>query len=341
MSSFTLVQHIVSPTTGNPGSFGVTFGSNSAAGNMIVLAVMAGTNCVGNPTLPTSVSDDNGNQYCGVSATVPGMPTQAIGGLYVALNIKITPNNPITISVGGMTYMGAGCGYGGPSLIAMEFSVPASYLIFGSISNHAASGGNSQTNFLAGALGGPTTGPVYISIGGAANLAGAQACVLFVNAGVDCLAIATEYDTQHASTAWTSNGTVVGYTAETAGTPGGTAKSGCVAMLVTAMSTGCGSVTPALSVSCNSPPNGTVGTAYSHAFTASGGTGPYTYTIVGTVPGLTLSSSGALTGDPTTTGTFFFVIQAVDTLGAAGTVECSITIAAGGGSGPSNYGWTG
>jgi hypothetical protein len=154
---------------------------------------------------------------------------------------------------------------------------------------------------------------------------------------VDCLAIATEYDNQHVSTAWTSNGTVVGYTAETAGSA---ARSGCVAMLVTAMSTGCGSVTPALSVSCNSPPNGTVGTAYSHAFTASGGTGPYTYTIVGTVPGLTLSSGGALTGTPTTTGTFFFVIQAVDSLGAAGTVECNITIAAGGGSGPSNYGWT-
>jgi hypothetical protein len=339
MSSFTLIQHIVSPTTGNPGAFGVTFASNSAAGDMIVLAVMAGTNSGGNPTLPTSVSDDNGNQYCGVSATVPGVPTQATCGLYVALNIKITPNNPITISVGGMTYMGAGYGYGGPSLIAMEFSVPASYLIFGSISNHAASGGNSATNFLAGALAGPTTGPVYISIGGAANLAGAQACVLFVNAGVDCLAIATEYDDQHVSTAWTSNGTVVGYTAETAG---GAARSGCVAMLVTAMSTGCGSVTPALSVSCNSPPNGTVGTAYSHAFTASGGTGPYTYTMVGTVPGLTLSSGGALTGTPTTTGTFFFVIQAVDSLGAAGTVECSITIAAGGGgSGPSNYGWTG
>jgi len=336
VSSFTLIQHIVSPTTGNPGAFGVTFGSNSAAGNMIVLAVMAGTNYGGNPTLPTSVSDDNGNQYCGVSATVPGAPTQATSGLYVALNIKITPNNPITVSVGGMTGMGAGYGYGGPSLIAMEFSVPASYLIFGSISNHSPSGGNSATNFLSGALAGPTTGPVDISIGGGGPT-GAQACALFVNAGVDCLAIATDY-TDSNSTAWTSNGTVVGYTKETAG---GASRSGCVAMLVTAMSTGCGSVTPALSVSCNSPPNGTVGTAYSHAFIASGGTGPYTYTMVGTVPGLTLSSGGALTGTPTTTGTFFFVIQAVDTLGAAGTVECNITIAAGGGSGPSNYGWTG
>ncbi|WP_250901836.1 MULTISPECIES: putative Ig domain-containing protein [unclassified Dyella] len=62
------------------------------------------------------------------------------------------------------------------------------------------------------------------------------------------------------------------------------------------------------------PASGTAEAAYSHTFTASGGTPTYTYALsVGTLPaGLSLSSSGVLSGTPTVAGTFNFTVQATD-----------------------------
>jgi uncharacterized protein YhjY with autotransporter beta-barrel domain len=60
----------------------------------------------------------------------------------------------------------------------------------------------------------------------------------------------------------------------------------------------------------------TVGAAYNQAFTATGGTAPYTFALgdgSGPLPaGLTLSSTGALTGTPTAAGTFPIEVQATD-----------------------------
>lgn len=83
-----------------------------------------------------------------------------------------------------------------------------------------------------------------------------------------------------------------------------------------------------LAASCNAPPDGTVGVAYTHSFTASGGTAPYTFTIsAGTLPGgLTLASDGSVTGAPLLAGTFAFSVQVTDAAAAISIVACSITI---------------
>ena len=63
-------------------------------------------------------------------------------------------------------------------------------------------------------------------------------------------------------------------------------------------------------------PHGTVGVAYSRTITASGGTGPYTFTVTaGSLPpGLsTITSGGLISGTPTTAGTFTFTVTATDT----------------------------
>jgi hypothetical protein len=54
----------------------------------------------------------------------------------------------------------------------------------------------------------------------------------------------------------------------------------------------------------------TVGVAFSQTFTASGGTSPYSYTLVGGSPpsGLSLSSTGVLSGTPTQTGSFTLTV---------------------------------
>ncbi|HEY6137355.1 MAG TPA: putative Ig domain-containing protein [Thermoanaerobaculia bacterium] len=67
--------------------------------------------------------------------------------------------------------------------------------------------------------------------------------------------------------------------------------------------------------------SGTAGTAYpAQAFTAAGGIPPYTYDVVIATlpPGLSLSSSGVLTGTPSTPGRFIFAVNATDSTGTPG-----------------------
>lgn len=84
-----------------------------------------------------------------------------------------------------------------------------------------------------------------------------------------------------------------------------------------------------LAVQCNNPPNGQVGVAYTHTFTASGGTPPYTFAIsAGALPdGLVLDpATGIVSGTPTLFGLFAFTVQVTDSVLATATVNCSILI---------------
>src|SRR5204862_8286380 len=65
------------------------------------------------------------------------------------------------------------------------------------------------------------------------------------------------------------------------------------------------SVNAALTVTSTSLPAGAQNAAYSASVTALGGTTPYTWSLASGAlpPGLTLSSSGAISGTPTGTGT--------------------------------------
>lgn len=100
-----------------------------------------------------------------------------------------------------------------------------------------------------------------------------------------------------------------------------------------------------LQAQCDNPPNGTVGTSYTHNLVAAGGTGgPYTFTQIGGMlpPGLTLATDGTISGTPTAAGKFLFSVQVTDGSSFV-VIDCSIAIcpAGGSGGGASNYGWTG
>jgi outer membrane autotransporter protein len=71
---------------------------------------------------------------------------------------------------------------------------------------------------------------------------------------------------------------------------------------------------PVITLAPTSIPGGTVNAPYSQTITASGGTAPYTYVLQsGTLPnGVTLSSSGVLSGTPTQAGPFTFAVEADD-----------------------------
>lgn len=90
-------------------------------------------------------------------------------------------------------------------------------------------------------------------------------------------------------------------------------------------------------VDCNASPiavnpaamaNGFVGTAYSQTLVATGGTPPRTFTInAGVAPnGLTLSTTGLLSGVPTAEGTYNFTVQATDANGCTGTRAYTVII---------------
>ncbi len=86
------------------------------------------------------------------------------------------------------------------------------------------------------------------------------------------------------------------------------------------------SVTP-VSVTDPGSRTGTVGTATTLDVTASGGTAPYTWTATGLPAGLTITSStGKITGTPTTAGSSSVTVTATDAAGATGTTSFTWTI---------------
>ncbi len=119
-----------------------------------------------------------------------------------------------------------------------------------------------------------------------------------------------------------------GLTLSTAGVLTGTPTAGGtfnITITATDSSTGAGPYTgaqaytltvtaPTIAVAPSSLPNAAIGVAYSETVTASGGIGPYSYSVTsGTLPaGLTLSTAGVLTGTPTAGGTFNFTASATD-----------------------------
>ncbi len=82
-------------------------------------------------------------------------------------------------------------------------------------------------------------------------------------------------------------------------------------------------------------PAGAVGTAYSQRLAASGGTGPYAWSLIGALPaGLTLTGDGVLSGNPIAAGGSSFRLLATDSLGNTVSGACSVVIA------PPAYGTT-
>lgn len=92
--------------------------------------------------------------------------------------------------------------------------------------------------------------------------------------------------------------------------------------------TGEGKVPPTISTTSPLPP-GMVNTPYNLAFTATGGTPPYTWSVEsGVLPaGLTLSGPGMLTGTPSAVVNSNFTVRVAGADGRASTLGCSLTIA--------------
>lgn len=86
-------------------------------------------------------------------------------------------------------------------------------------------------------------------------------------------------------------------------------------------------VNAAMSITTSSLAAGTYSTAYtSVTMAASGGTSPKTWSATGVPTGMSLSTTGVLSGTPTVTGTFSVVFTVTDAAGATATTTLSLLI---------------
>jgi hypothetical protein len=85
---------------------------------------------------------------------------------------------------------------------------------------------------------------------------------------------------------------------------------------------------PPLSIRTDFLPQALQGISYSAQLEASGGVGPYTWTIeTGTLPaGLTMSEAGVIAGRPSTAGSTSFVVRVKDSLGTSSTKSIFLTV---------------
>jgi hypothetical protein len=92
------------------------------------------------------------------------------------------------------------------------------------------------------------------------------------------------------------------------------------------------SATGAVTVTNPGARTGTVGTAISSfTLSATGGTPPYTWTGTGLPTGVTVSSSGTVSGTPTTAGTYNPTVTATAAAGGSGSATFTFTVSGGGG----------
>jgi hypothetical protein len=88
-------------------------------------------------------------------------------------------------------------------------------------------------------------------------------------------------------------------------------------------------VNPRPAINESSLPAGRAGAPYSASLTVTGGTGPFQWTVPngGLPPGIAMSASGALSGTPTSAGSFPVTVRVTDSAGA--TAERTLTIVVG------------
>lgn len=88
---------------------------------------------------------------------------------------------------------------------------------------------------------------------------------------------------------------------------------------------------PSVTISTTTLPGGTAGVAYSQALTAMGGLPPFQWTLAsGTLPaGISLNSSGTLSGTPSAAGTSSFSVQVTDANSSTDTQSLTIQVIGG------------
>ena len=281
------------------GSVTAAFTSNNTAGDLIVAFVR-----MSSTSQTVSVTDDAGNVYA--DAVTQGQSTDGHQiHIWYARNIKAGANS-VTATFSSTNNH--------PFLAIYEY---AGLSTTAPLDKTAAAQGSSSA----------------VSVGPTATTASANELIFvgagFPNAWVGTVTSGSSYTLQQQDTGTsraTTETSVVSSPGSYTGSFSLSASANWSAVIAT-FSAAAAVVPP--TVTTSSLPSGTVGSSYIATLTASGGVTPYAWSIsAGALPaGLSLSSSsGAISGTPTTAGTNSFTVQVKDANNQTGTASLSIAV---------------
>jgi hypothetical protein len=180
-------------------------------------------------------------------------------------------------------------------------------------------GGGSRPITISGTL--PATGTVGVAYSGSLTAAGGNNDYTWTVSGLP--AGVTASNTTSATVTVSGTPTAAGTAAVTYSVRDtkGRIQSGSASIVISA---------PTVAISGTLAATGTVGTAYTGSLTASGGTGPYTWTVTGLPTGITYSGASTATltfaGTPGAAGTSNVVVMVADSSSPANTATYNVSI---------------
>jgi len=313
----------ISGTPQNAGTSDVAFMVTDSSGN----TATADLSITISPDTSTSV---------GVSISPTSASVNTGGKQQFSASVSGTSNTSVTWSVNGVN---GGNGTVGTISSAGLYTAPASVPSGGSVTVKATSA--ADTTKSASATVSITAAPTV-----AVSISPTSASV---NTGGKQQFSASVSGTSNTSVTWSVNGvnggnSTVGtissaglYTAPASVPSGGSVTVKATSAADTSKSASAtvtiNSVAPPVAISTTSLPNGTVNVNYSATLSATGGTAPYSWSLSsGSLPaGLTLSSSGSISGKPTATGQSSFTVRVTDS--ASNSTQKTLAISISGSSG--------
>ena len=302
LSSITFVQVANNLSTAS-GQTSISVNLATTAGHLLVAFVREGTNATDNFT----VSDSGGNTWTQTSSGYVNANSSHRAGMFYSF----TANADTTVTANFTT----GGGVASTSITVMEFAGPIA--ADGSVNSI----GTAMTSLNSGTLTTVQSTDVLIyAIGAGANQSSWTAGSNFT----------IPNDNVNTGASGSNARTAMQYQIVAAPFSGATSMSDSTSASMVGVFAGfsvSGSGGP--SITTTSLPGATQNASYGTTLAASGGTAPYTWSISsGTLPtGLSLASStGVISGTPTTTGTGNFTVQVTDANLRTATKNLSITV---------------
>jgi hypothetical protein len=281
-----------------------------------------------------------------LSATSLTFGSQAVGTSSVVrfTTLTNTGNATLTFSAvvsgdfafGGVGTCGSSVAAGASCTISVKFTPTTTGTRTGGVTLTDNAGNSPQTISLTGI--GSTTSAVAV-----APSITTQPASRTVTAGQTAAFTVAATGTAPLTYQWKRNGTAISGATSSSYTTPATTSSDNGAQFTVAVSNSAGNVTsnaatltvggttPPLTISTTSLPAGMDGQGYSAQLNATGGAAPYAWTLFTSSlpPGLTLSSTGMISGTPTTAGISSFTVQVTDASQLKAQQNLSISTTAG------------
>ena len=310
-------------------------------------AVMSGATSSSYST-PATTTSDNGAQFTVVVSNTAGTVTSAAATLTVntapvAPTITTQPANQTVTAGQTAAFTIVATGTAPLSYQWQKNSVNIAGATAASYTTPATTMSDSGSTFrvvVSNTAGAATSASVTVTVTAVAPSVLTPPTSQTVTAGQTASFSVAATGTAPLSYQWNRNGAAISGATAASYTTATTTSSDNGAQFTVVVTNTAGSVTSsaatltvnaqAVQITTSSLPAGQVQTAYSSSLQATGGTPPYTWSLSsGLLPnGLSLSSSGTISGTPTLVGLFNVVVRVDDSVAASASTALSINIAA-------------